>query len=106
MDNLVALASNTLICLVLLPQLIRLFKKKKARYLSFWLLVLIMPATLCWGVFGWLEHQNMIVAYSLTTAFVNLLTLVLYLTSNQFQYQSGMYRSRSHQLLGMRRRDY
>lgn len=104
MDNLVALASNALICLVLLPQLIRLFKKKKAHYLSFWLLVLIMPATLCWGVFGWLEHQNVIVASSLTTTFVNLLTLVLYLSRSQFHFQPDMYRSRSHQLLGMRKR--
>lgn len=104
MDNLVALASNALICLVLLPQLIRLFKKKKARYLSVGLLMLIMPATLCWGVFGYLEHQHMIVAYSLTTAFVNLLTLVLYISRNQFQFQSHMYRTRSHQLLGVRKR--
>jgi uncharacterized protein with PQ loop repeat len=66
MDTLVALAANALICVILLPQLIRLFKKKKARYLSTWLLVLIMPTALSWGVFGWLEHQNMVVASSAT----------------------------------------
>jgi len=103
MDPFVALISNTLICIVLLPQMIRLFKKKKARYLSFWLLVLIMPATICWGVFGWLEHQNMVFAYSIMTVSVNVLTLVLYLSRHQLHFQSHMYRSIRHQLLGLRK---
>jgi uncharacterized protein with PQ loop repeat len=103
MDTLVALAANALICVILLPQLIRLFKKKKARYLSTWLLVLIMPTALSWGVFGWLEHQNMVVASSATTILLNVLTLVLYLTSSQFQSQNHLYRSRGHRLLGIKK---
>ncbi len=103
MDTLVALAANTLICLILLPQLIRLFKRKKARYLSTWLLVLMIPTALSWGVFGWLEHQNMVIASSVTTMLLNLLTLGLYLTSNQFQSQNHLYRSRRHRLLGIKK---
>jgi uncharacterized protein with PQ loop repeat len=103
MDTLVALAANALICVILLPQLIRLFKKKKARYLSTWLLVLIMPTALSWGVFGWLEHQNMVVASSATTILLNVLTLVLYLTSSQFQSHNHLYRRRGQRLLGIKK---
>jgi uncharacterized protein with PQ loop repeat len=79
MDTLFGMLANTLICLVLLPQMIRLFKGKKARYLSIGLLLAMIPAALCWGAFGWLENKQLMIAFSTLTILLILLTLTLYI---------------------------
>lgn len=78
MDAQIAIFANSLVCFVLLPQMIRLLRKKKARYLSVSTLLLMLPATVCWTVFAWLDHSQLIFAFCLMTALLNILTLTLY----------------------------
>ena len=59
MDTLVAITANSLVCSLLLSQLVRLFKRRKARHLSIGLLLLMLPATLCWAIFGYLEGKQL-----------------------------------------------
>lgn len=81
MDAVFAILANSLVCLLLVPQLIRLFKGKKARNLSLLLLILILPVTLCWCVFGWLDQQRLIFGYSVMNILLTVLTLILFVTS-------------------------
>lgn len=106
MDTLVALAANTLICLILVPQLIRLYKKKRARHVSLWLLLLVLPATLTWGIFGWLENKQLVVACSVMTVLINIITIILFVSSKQQQLQTQtVRRNRSNSIFyGFRRR--
>ncbi len=83
MDTLVAIFANSLVCSLLLSQLIRLCKGKKARYLSTGLLLLMLPATLCWAVFGYLEGKQLMFLCSIGTALLNVLTLMMYINSSR-----------------------
>lgn len=83
MDTLVAMFANALVSCLLLTQLVRLFKGRKARHLSIGLLLLLLPATLCWAAFGWMEGRNLMFICSIGTAFLNLLTLMLYISSSR-----------------------
>jgi uncharacterized protein with PQ loop repeat len=81
MDTLVAIFANSLVSSLLLFQSIRLLKKRKARYLSVGILVLMMPATLCWTIFGWMEGKQIMLACGLATFLLNIVTLTLYLSA-------------------------
>jgi uncharacterized protein with PQ loop repeat len=83
MDAQIAIFANSLVCFVLVPQMIRLFRKKKARYLSVSTLLLMLPATTCWTIFAWLEHSQLVFAFSLMTALLNILTLTLYVSTTR-----------------------
>ena len=83
MDTLVAMFANSLICSLLLSQLVRLFRKRKARYLSIGLLLLLLPATLCWAVFGWLEGKQVMFACSMGTILLIILTLMVYISNSR-----------------------
>lgn len=80
MDTLVAIFANSLICSLLLFQTVRMLRKRKARYLSTSLLLLMLPATTCWTVFGWLENKQVMFLFGMVTLLLNLVTLALYLT--------------------------
>jgi uncharacterized protein with PQ loop repeat len=81
MDTVFAIMANSLICLLLVPQMIRLARKKKARNLSLVLLILILSVTLCWCVFGWLDQQRLIFGYSVMNILLTVLTLILFVNS-------------------------
>ena len=103
METLFGILANSMICLFLLPQLIRLCKRKRARYISFGLLLLVLPATLCWAVFGWLEQENLVVVSSLIAVVMDILTLILYINSpHKLHTRPRMYTRRSEGLHGAR----
>ncbi|MDF2189117.1 hypothetical protein [Paraflavitalea sp. CAU 1676] len=85
MDTLVAIFANSLVSSLLLFQSIRLLRKRKARYLSVSLLLLMLPATLCWTVFGWLESKQVMFACGMATFLLNIVTLMLYVSSKNFR---------------------
>lgn len=85
MDTLVAIFANSLVSSLLLFQSIRLLKRRKARYLSVGLLLLMLPATLCWAVFGWLESKQIMFACGVGTFLLNVVTLYLYLNARSFR---------------------
>jgi|GEM_PF-1206739 len=85
MDTLVAIFANSLVSSLLLFQSIRLLKKRKARYLSVGLLLLMLPATLCWAVFGYLENKQIMLTCGVGTFLLNVVTLFLYINARSFR---------------------
>lgn len=85
MDTLVAIFANSLVCSLLLSQSFRMLRKRKARYLSTGLLLLMLPATLCWTVFGWMESKQLMFAFGMATFLLNIGTLMLYISSKHFR---------------------
>lgn len=85
MDTLVAIFANSLVSSLLLFQSIRLLKRRKARYLSVGLLLLMLPATFCWAVFGYLESKQIMLACGIGTFLLNVVTLFLYVNARSFR---------------------
>lgn len=88
MDTLVAIFANALVSSLLLFQSIRILRGRKARYLSVGLLLLMLPATLCWTVFGWLESKQIVFAFGFTSFLLTLATLMLYVSARHYRYMS------------------
>lgn len=88
MDTLVAIFANALVSSLLLFQSIRILRGRKARYLSVGLLLLMLPATLCWTVFGWLESKQIVFAFGFTSFLLNMATLMLYVSARHYRYMS------------------
>ncbi|AXY74394.1 hypothetical protein D3H65_10570 [Paraflavitalea soli] len=85
MDTLVAIFANSLVSSLLLFQSIRLLKRRKARFLSIGLLLLMLPATLCWAVFGYLDNKDVMLACGAGTFLLNVVTLFLYIQARSFR---------------------
>lgn len=85
MDTLVAIFANSLVCSLLLFQSIRMLRRRKARYLSIGLLLLMLPATLCWTVFGFMENKHIMFLAGTATLLLNLGTLMLYISTKHFR---------------------
>jgi uncharacterized protein with PQ loop repeat len=83
MDTLVAIFANSLVCALLFSQLVRLYKGRKARHLSIGLLVLLLPATLCWAIFGYLESKQLMFLSSIGTTLLTILTLGVYIATSR-----------------------